>query len=372
MLRDAALLQLELVRRAVRAGLMLKDASPYNIQWRGTRPVFVDVGSFEALRENEPWAAYRQFCSLFLYPLLLQAYKGVPFQPWLRGSLEGIPPVEMRKLMSGRDLFRRGVPTHVALHSRLDRRYGETDRDVKKELKGAGFRKELIVANVQKLEKVIRGLRPRDSRSAWGDYGPTTSYSERDAARKTEFVEQVVASEAPGLVWDLGCNEGRHARVAAETADYVVALDADALVVDRFYEALSSEGGERILPLCMNVVDASPGLGWRGAERRQLEDRGKPDLVLCLALIHHLTISGNVPIRELVDWLRSLDAAVVIEFPDREDPMVQRLLIRKRATDHPDYRLDSFERCLGERFEVVRSEPLASGARMLFHARPRS
>jgi hypothetical protein len=94
MLRDAALLQLELQLQALEEGLTLKDASPYNVQWRGSRPVFVDVGSFERLREGEPWAGYRQFCTLYLYPLLLQAYKGIPFQPWLRGRLDGIEPRE--------------------------------------------------------------------------------------------------------------------------------------------------------------------------------------------------------------------------------------------------------------------------------------
>ena len=79
---------------------MLKDASPYNVQFIGARPVFVDVGSFEPLREGEPWAGYRQFCMLFLYPLLLQAWKGVPFQPRLRGSIDGITPAEARNLLS--------------------------------------------------------------------------------------------------------------------------------------------------------------------------------------------------------------------------------------------------------------------------------
>ena len=139
MLRDAALLQLELVRRSLEAGLMLKDSSPYNVQFLGAKPVFVDVGSFEPLREGEPWAGYRQFCMLFLYPLLLQAWKGVPFQPWLRGCIDGISPQECRRLLSARDLLRRGAFTHVALHSRLERRYEDRDRDLKGELTFGGL-----------------------------------------------------------------------------------------------------------------------------------------------------------------------------------------------------------------------------------------
>src|SRR4051794_38846928 len=158
MLRDAALLQLELLRRALDEDLILKDSSSYNVQWHGVRPVFIDVGSFERLRPGEPWAGYRQFCMLYLNPLLLQAYKGVDFRPWLRGSLAGITPVEARRLFSVRDLFRKGVLTNVALHARLERKHDDTERDVKTELKRAGFKKELIVANVKRLDKLVRGL----------------------------------------------------------------------------------------------------------------------------------------------------------------------------------------------------------------------
>ena len=106
MLRDAALLQLRVTRSALAAGLQLKDATPYNVQWRGARPVFIDVGSFERARPGEPWLGYRQFCMLFLYPLLLESYRGIPFQPWLRGSLEGIHPAEARSLLRGRDTLK--------------------------------------------------------------------------------------------------------------------------------------------------------------------------------------------------------------------------------------------------------------------------
>jgi ribosomal protein L11 methylase PrmA len=372
MLRDAALLQLELVRRAVEAGLMLKDSTPYNVQFRGARPVFVDVGSFEPLREGEPWAGYRQFCMLFLYPLLLAAWKGVPFQPWLRGSIDGVAPLQMRSLLSFRDRFRRGALTHVVLHARLERRYEERDTDLKRELKAAGFRKELILANVKKLEKLVSGLTRRAGDSAWSGYAPTTTYSDEDAERKARFVAEAVEAERPRVVWDLGCNEGRHARIASETAKHVVAVDADEVVVDRLYDALKAEGTATILPLTMNLADPSPGLGWRGLERRSLAERGTPDLALCLALVHHLSISGNVPVAEVVEWLRSLGASLVVEFPTPDDPMVARLLRRKREHDHPDYRRDWFERCLGERFDVARTEELASGSRVLYLARPRS
>ncbi len=371
MLRAAALLQLELVRRSIGAGLMLKDSSPYNVQFVGARPVFVDVGSFEPLREGEPWAGYRQFCMLFLYPLMLQAWKDVPFQPRLRGAIDGISPAEARNLLSARDLFRRGVLTDVVLHNRLERRYASSTRDVKGELKSAGFRKELIVANVGRLERLVSRLRAPRSDSTWSDYGLTTTYTDEDAERKRRFVADAVRSESPRLVWDVGANEGQHSRDAAETAEYVVAMDADAVVVDRLYGELTEEHSEKILPLVVNVVDPSPGLGWRGLERQPLHERGRPDLVLCLALLHHVSISGNVPVASFLDWLRDLGGAVVIEFPTPDDPMVSRMLSRKRPHDHPDYRRDWFERCLEQRFDVLESVELGAGTRVIYRARPR-
>jgi hypothetical protein len=372
MLRDAALLQLELVRRSIEAGLMLKDASPYNIQFRGLEPVFVDVGSFEQLREGEPWVAYRQFCTLFLYPLLLHAWKGMPHQPWLRGSLDGISPQQCRNLLSARDLFRRGALTHVALHARLERRHADRGGEVKDELKRAGFKKELILANVRGLERLISRLRPRMAVSAWSSYELTTTYTEGDAKRKRAFVAEAVTAVSPRVAWDIGCNEGHHARLAAESAETVVAMDADAVVIGRVYEELKRERVTNVLPLVVDITDPSPGLGWRLSERRSVAERGRPDLTLALALVHHVSIPGNVPIAEFVEWLRELGGETVVEFPTPDDPMVQRLLSRKRAGDHPDYNREWFERCLLERFDVVSSEELAGGQRVLYRARPRS
>jgi SAM-dependent methyltransferase len=371
MLRDAALLQLELLRRALDEDLMLKDSSSYNVQWRGAQPVFIDVGSFERLRPGEPWAGYRQFCMLYLNPLLLQAYKGVDFRPWLRGSLAGITPLDARHLLSFRDLFRRGVLTNVSLHARLERKHEDSDRDVKTELKRAGFKKELIVANVKRLEKLVRRLEWQPGATEWSGYSATTSYDEADALRKEEFVREVVHTRKWNLVWDIGCNEGRHSRIAAENARYVVALDGDGAVVDRLYRALATDGQTTILPLVADVTDPSPALGWHGLERQTLEARGRPELTLCLAVLHHVAIGANVPVPEFLSWLAELGTSLVIEFPTRDDPRVGALLMRKKPGAHPDYDREPFERALAERFEIERTEELASGTRILYFALPR-
>ena len=370
MLKDAALLQLDLLLAALDHDLVLKDSTPYNVQFKGARPTFVDVGSFERLREGEPWVGYRQFCMLYLYPLLLQSAKGVPFHPWLRGSIDGITPPQMRALMSFRDRFRKGVFTNVFLHARLEKRYADRPAQVKQEVRRV-FKKELFVANVRKMRKLVQRLDWDPPAGVWTAYGERNSYTSDDARRKDDFVREVATSRDWNLAWDIGANNGRYSRIAAEGAKTVVAVDADQGPVELLYRDLRDEGNEQILTLTMNLADPSPGLGWRGLERRPMPERGKPDLVLALALVHHVAISANVPVKEFVGWLASLGSALVIEFPTREDPMVKQLLAPKRDGLHPDYELDFFERTLKEAFEVERSERLESGTRVLYYARPK-
>lgn len=371
MLRRAALLQLDVLLAALDRGITLKDASSYNVQFAGSRPVFIDAGSFEPWTEGEPWAGYRQFCMLFLYPLLLCAHRGVDFHPLLRGSVDGIAPEAADSMLSLRDHLRRGVLTHVHLHARLERRFQErTSAEVRGEMKRASFKAEAIKANARSLRKLVSKLEWKPGKTAWTDYREESTYTDESAAAKAEFVRRAAAAVPGGLVWDLGCNDGAYSRIAAEHAGYVVAADFDHATVDGLYRRLDDEGSDRILPLVANLADPSPGLGWRGAERLPLDERGRPALTLALALIHHLTITANVPMPEVLDWFRSLGSRLVIEFPTREDPMVKRLLAGKREGLHGDYELAGFERLLRERFTIEQRSELPGGTRVIFEAAP--
>jgi hypothetical protein len=370
MLRDAALLQLELLLAALDEGMILKDSSPFNVQWRGADPVFIDIPSFVRLGPGEPWVGYRQFCQLFLNPLLLRAYRNVPFQPWLRGSIDGIEPQHCKNLMTAFDRLRPGVLAHVVLHAYAQAGAART-RDVKGNLRAAGFHPALIRANVMRLRKLIAGLSWKDRDSVWLDYAERNTYGEAERAAKTAFVRQAVNGAPRRLVWDLGCNTGAYARLAAEHADYVVATDVDEAAVEHLYQELKTAGSRSILPLVMNLADPSPALGWRGEERMALTQRGRPDLTLCLALVHHVAIGANVPLDEFVEWFAGLGGELVIEFVEKRDPMVQ-VLLRNKEDIYDDYEIGVFERCLTARLEIVRRQTLGSGTRTLYHARPRS
>ncbi|MEV6376730.1 class I SAM-dependent methyltransferase [Micromonospora musae] len=373
MLRDAALLHLEILRAALPAGFTTKDGSAYNLQWRGTEPVFIDVGSFEPVRDGEPWAGYRQFCQTMLYPLLLGAHLGVDFQPWLRAQVDGIEAEALRPLFRGFRRLSPGVPTHLHLHAAMQNRHAAaTTTDVRAELRAAGYSRELALATVRGIEKLVRRLDRPPATSHWADYQRTCGYTEQDRAGKERFVTNALAGgPRPRLVLDLGANDGRYARLAARHADQVVAVEQDPAVVDTLYRTLRAEGQRRILPLVMDLADPSPGGGWRGVERASFADRAAADVVLALAVVHHLAIGRNVPLPEVVAWLADLcapGARIVVEFVHPEDPMAQRLLANKPEGTFPDYRRAEFERLLAARCDIAGREELPSGTRTLYTA----
>ena len=371
MLKAAALLQLDLLNDALVEEIILKDATPFNVQWKGNEPVFIDVTSLVRWHAGEPWGAYRQFCQLQLFPLFLQAYKGVSFQPWLRGRIDGIETEDMARLVSWRDWLRPGILTHVVAQDRLQRLFGARAVSVKRELKEAGFQKSIVGSTIRRLRRLVDSLHWNPDRSAWVDYARNNSYDDESARMKESFVERHVSRRHGGMVWDLGCNAGRFSRIAARYADLVIAVDSDHASVERLYRELRTESVRNVLPLVGNVADLSPALGWRALERQAFVDRGRPDVVLCLALVHHLAITANIPIDDLVQWLQGLGAELVIEFPLPQDPMVQQLLAtRDQAYD--DYTLAYFESSLASHFEVRERMPLPSGTRVIYQAIPRA
>lgn len=371
MLKDAAAVQLELVEAALMEGMTLKDATPYNVQFVSGSPIFIDIASFEPLAEGAPWAGYRQFCEMFLFPLMVQAYKGLDFQPFLRSRIDGVPVQSAARILGAGAGYRRGVLSHVWLQSSLERRYARNTGDVRSALKSAGFNRELILANVRKLRRLVGRLNWRVSESEWANYEQFHNYSEEDHKEKAAFVDECLNSTKPRVVWDLGCNTGRFSKIAALHAEQVVAMDFDHFAVERLYREIRQNGVKRILPLVQNVADPSPNWGWRLEERRALAERSRPELILCLALIHHIVISANIPLKEFVDWLASLGPNLVIEYVSREDEKVQTLL-RNKADRYQDYSSESLESAVASRCEIRSKKVLGSGNRTLYWARARS
>ncbi len=371
MLKDAAIFHLELILTALEEDMALKDCSAYNVQWMGVNPIFIDISSFRRFEEGEPWLGYRQFCQMFLYPLFLQAFRNVPFQPWLRGCIDGITPEDCLNLMSLTDLFRPGVFVHTFLMAKAQQSYGSAQWSIRQELKASGFSKRMIKKNVENLLKIVRHLSWRQKKSSWAEYESNNSYTDLDKCRKESFVREAVRHRSWNLVWNLGCNNGTFSQIVSQNANCVVAMDADALVIERLYQNLKHGGSRSILPLVINIADIAGGLGWPGLERRAISDRGKPDLILCLALAHHLVVTHNIPPRELLDWLSRLSKYLIVEFVSKEDPMTQHLL-RNKEDNHRDYDIQHFEEYLTQGFSLLKKETLSNGTRTLYFVQSKS
>jgi SAM-dependent methyltransferase len=368
MLREAAVCHLEVLLAALEEGVTTKDGTAYNVQFVGSRPVFIDLGSFEAV--NGPWPGYRQFCQTFLFPLLIQAHLRIAYQGLLRGSLDGLQPADVQGMFGGLRRFKRGVFRHVYLHSVAERRITSSSEDVKAELGRAGFGAELAKATVAKTLKLVRRLDVKRSRTAWSDYRETCSYTDEDDAAKRSFVEAALATHPARCVLDLGANDGAYSLLAARSAEQVVAVDGDEAVIDGLYRRLRADGVVNVLPLVMNLVDPSPGIGWRNRERAPFQTRVRPDVVLSLALVHHLAITSNVPLPDIVDWLHGFGARLVVEFVDRTDPMTRRLLANKPAGLFDDYRIEHFEDLLAAQFHIGARQVVPSGTRTLYLCQP--
>ena len=375
MLKDAALLHLTILEQALDNGWTLKDGSAYNIQWCGPRPVFIDVSSFEPYRPGDSWLGYRQFCMMFLIPLLLQAHRDIPLAR-CRSDLEGIDPAEALKLISTRDIFRRGVFTHIYLHARLQNRAARAEARTPAPAAATAKwsirqTREMTLRMVQSIKRLVEKLERKGGDTVWSAYEKTHSYDDASFDEKKAFVEKHVRSKRWSLVYDLGCNTGTFARLCGESADRVIAIDQDELAVDTLYRRLKPEKSGNITPLVMQLSNVSPDQGWRGRERKSFDSRAKPDLILGLALIHHMVISANIPMQDFLEWLYGFGAAVILEFVGPDDEMTLRLLKNKR-NQYPDYTQSRFESIASSMFEIADAAPLKEGRRRIYLLLPRT
>jgi len=364
MLKAAAIRCLEILQTSLDKGFILKDATPYNIQFVGLNPLLIDVGSFERYEEGIPWMGYSQFCHTFLNPLLLQSITGVPFQAWMRSSLEGIDPVHLNSLIPLRHKLRRNVFIDVVLQAWFSRRYASRRSDAPS-LGERSIPKGVVTGLANRLKKSVSGLRRRGkAHSHWLDYEEQCHYEPEALEFKDRFVEGALARARPRMVWDLGCNVGRYSVMASRCADYVVAMDSDEATVGALYERIRGQH-TNVLPLTVDLMNPSPSQGWTQEERRGLGERGAADFALCLALVHHLAISGNVPLSKIVEWLSTITEAGVVEFVPKSDPMVQALL-RTRQDVYGGYTQAAFEEALREQFEITDVVRLPKSERVLY------
>ncbi len=356
-LKKAALLTLDLQLRALQNNCSLKDASAYNVQFNGNRPVFIDLFSFEEYKEGEPWIAYRQFCTHFLGPLLLAHY-GIPQMLWTMSAfIDGLPLLLCSKLLPWRSRFNLLAATHIHLHARLEKKHGADAKT-----RRLTISRNRLVAMLSHMRDGIKSLKEKDASTNWTGYYSEFSYSDQAFQQKKEFVTESLVKHKPAFCLDLGCNTGEFSKIASEHCQVVVACDND----EKVLSLLQKKKLGNVTTLRIDLANPTPAYGWNSNERSSFLQRvAGAEFVLALALIHHLCISNNVPLQKLAEFFAGFAKLLLIEFVPKTDVQVKRLLVtRKDIFD--EYDQENFLRHFSEHFFILSEKMVPGSDRVLF------
>jgi SAM-dependent methyltransferase len=366
-LKDAALLTLRVLKISLKHGMILKDATPFNIQFQDGSPVFIDSLSFENYDQTEPWIAYRQFCECFFFPLLLENYRQMDVQKLLSVYLDGIPVKTVAKLLPFRSRFKMSIWLHVFLQNSVSskNKAGASSGNV-------SFSKQKLVNLIESLRGAIKSLKLNTAlQTTWNNYYDETILSKNYLEAKEKLFREMISGINIGRVLDAGCNDGYFSKILSETNPLVVAVDFDSHCVNRLYLEAKSGGIRPILAFCIDLTNPSPALGFNHKERSSFADRAKSELVTALALIHHLVLSKNIPLQDVAFMLAGLTKNfLIIEFVPITDEKSRQLIAQKNDY-HKPYDPEAFEKSFIAYFEIENKQTVPDTERILYRMKKR-
>lgn len=358
-LKDAALLTISILKDAVDYGMIIKDATPYNIQFYKGAPLFIDTLSFEKYDADNAWVAYRQFCNMFLFPLYLEYYLRTDIQKTLIVYPDGIPVDITSKLLPLRSRTSLGVWLHVYLQNTVTR-----NADAKKD--GGKFNRKKLLNLVDHLERTILQLKSGLRLSRWNNYYAETISSKDYLTEKEKIFREMADDAGSGSALDLGANDGYFSNILAQKKWTVIAVDNDSQTICRLYRRISEEGTVNITPVVMDIANPSPSTGFNNKERLEFHQRFRPNLVVALALIHHLVIGKNISLPVLASWFNDISQQkLIIEFVPKEDEKV-RFMLASRKDVFGDYTQEHFEANFLRYFTISRRETIPGTHRVIY------
>ena len=360
-LKDAALLTLKIQKKALRLGMSLKDASAYNIQFKNGRPILIDTLSFEKYKEGEPWVAYKQFCQHFLAPLALMSYRDVRLGQLFRVYIDGIPLDLASSLLPLKTLFIFPILSHIHLHARTQKYYSDKTANNKKLF----LSRQRMLALIDNIEHAVKGLRWEAKNTEWADYYDKTNYSAGGFENKKDIVSEFLDIIKPKTVWDLGANNGLFSRIASEKEISTVSFDIDPAAVEQNYLLSLDKNDKFIMPLVLDLCNPTSGMGWGHRERMSLVERSPADVILALALVHHLAISNSLPFVVIAEFFSRIGEALIIEFVPKTDSQVQRLLSTRKDI-FSNYNKESFEEEFSRYFKIQKMSQVGDSNRVLY------
>lgn len=366
LLKTAALRHLDIVLDALDHDVVLTDATAYNIQFDGPRPIMIDHLSFRPYRPGEYWLAHRQFCEQFLNPLLLRADFGITHNAWYRGEPDGIPTSDIAQLYSGLSRFSFKKQAHIFLPARFQQNAKAERERAAKQLEQKPLSKAAYRGLVSQLRSWISKLSPKGGLSVWEDYDNDNSYRDDEARQKAEYISQFCAQVKPDLLFDLGCNSGAFSEAGLSGgAKSAIGFDFDQGALEKGFQR-AERLDKPFLPLFLDATNPSPDLGWQQIERQGFAGRAQADAVIALAFIHHLAIAKNINLDSLIDWIMAQAPAGIIEFVDKNDPMIQDML-KLREDIFSGYTREAFENAIKKRGKIVDQKTVSVHGRTLYH-----
>jgi len=362
-LKRAAIFHLDFNLFLLELDATLIDASAYNIQFIGHKPIFIDVLSIKKYREGEPWKAHKQFCEYFLNPLILKSKKGVKFNNWFRGNLEGIDTDELDKVLNFFDKLSFNVFTHVYLLNKFDQKF--KSKKTLNPVKIKHIPKKNLILIIKQLKKFIQNLKDYKSITLWDGYSTDNSYTKDDELRKKTIVQNFIKKNNFNLIADLGCNDGEYSELSINSGcKNVIGFDFDINVVDAAYQRAINKN-LNFLPLYLDASNPSSNLGWNENERKSFKYRSNFEAILALAFEHHLAIGKNIPLNELIEWLVKLAPTGLIEFVPKNDATVTKMLELK-GDIFPNYTINEFEKNLSNISNIVSKNEISESGRTIY------
>ena len=358
--KAAAELTLSITLDAMKKGMILKDASAYNIAFHKGRAIFLDHTSFTVFQDNMPWVAYRQFVMHFLASLLLMQKKDLRLSALMQTDISGIPLDLASHLLPLHTVLSPEILIHIHLHAALEKRYSSSP-DTNKQVSVPRKRLECMLNSML---DYIKAMKIPGNHTGWAEYTENTSYSRDAIDSKKALVRKFCEEFKSGTAVDLGANSGIFTAIAAEYFPEVIAVDSDPLTVESLYQLSKTFSSAEIHPVKADLCTPSPGIGCFNEERTALLQRLKGDFVLGLALIHHLRITGNWSLEQIVSLFSDIAPAAVVEFVPSDDPQVVQLL-RGRENLCPDWNIESVTAAFKEKFASCEAVPVADSRRIL-------
>lgn len=356
-LNDAALLTLQILRISLDYGMMIKDATPYNIQFHKGKPVFIDTLSFERYDPLQPWVAYRQFCQHFLFPLYLEYYLKADLQKTMIIYMDGIPVDITSRMLPIKSNLSLGVWLHVYTQNTF--RFS-----TKTKAEQIKFNKKKLLNLISHLESIIQKFVVKRT-TTWSNYYEETILGSKYLTQKEKIFLELCNELSVSSALDLGSNDGYFTKLLAAKKMQVIATDTDSRTIGNLYQYVKKNGATNILPLIIDITNPSPALGFNNIERASFHQRIQTDLVVALAVIHHLVIGNNISMQMIAEYFSEIAPQLLIEFVPKEDEKVQQMLASRRDV-FADYTIENFENYFSRYFLTERKVTISPTHRILY------